>query len=60
MQLNLSAEMIHALYCAAKTQISYDYSHKEYLQMFVDLVDDYVDDEIQRLLEKTRNNSEPL
>ena len=60
MQLNLSPEMIHALYCAAKTQIPYDYYHKESLQMFVDLVDDYFDNEIQRLLEKTNPNSEPL
>ena len=60
MQLNLSAEMIHALYCAAKVHQTYDYANKEYLSMFVDMIDDYVDYEIQRLLENTRNNSEPL
>ena len=52
--------MIHALYCAAKVQQTYDYANKEYLSMFVDMIDDYVDYEIQRLLENTRNNSEPL
>lgn len=61
MQLNLSAEMIHALYCAAKRQMPYETPiNREYLEMFVDLVDDYIDYEIQRILEKTRNNSEPL
>lgn len=59
MQLNLSAEMIHALYCAAKGKKP-DAEQKEKLNEFTELIEFMTDEGIEIIMEERRNNSEPL
>lgn len=50
MTINLSAEMVYALYCAAKSCEDVTYHTKELLDEFADMVEDYADTNIDRVL----------